>query len=352
LAASLPTGTYSTNTPKLEYALARAAFLDSLEEGCVTFGIRRSLRDTFAEVIEMVVRASTDVVGIRPAQWTLSRSLAYLQIDRAVFVKVEDYCGTDRDMWSVADRDVYVSGYGNEKQIKALRKKVEEITDQDFRAPTIIWHYVAGQGQRRTATIQFSEPKPVHDEYYPWMTAGVCDYYDRFMQSEENILVLLGETGTGKTSFIRSLIWHSRWDAAFTYDEKLLGTDDMFVEFLTNDVELMVIEDADLFLTNRQHDGNRMMARFLNISDGLFKSDRIKKIIFTANLTQPERIDNALLREGRCFDCMMFRPLSWAETTRAAAAAAISPPAESGRSYTLAQLFAKRRRGVQAFGFG
>jgi hypothetical protein len=277
LAASLPTGTYSTNTPKLEYALARAAFLDSLEEGCVMFGIRRSLRDTFAEVIEMVVRAITDVVGIRPAQWTLSRSLAYLQIDRTVFVKVEDYCGTDRDMWSVADRDVYVSGYGNEKQIKALRKKVEEITDQDFRAPTIIWHYVAGQGQRRTATIQFSEPKPVHDEYYPWMTAGVSDYYDRFMQSEENILVLLGETGTGKTSFIRSLIWHSRWDAAFTYDEKLLGTDDMFVEFLTNDVELMVIEDADLFLTNRQHDGNRMMARFLNISDGLFKSDRTKK---------------------------------------------------------------------------
>jgi hypothetical protein len=351
-AASLPTGTYSTDAPTLEYALARSAFLGSLEDGCVMFGIERSLRDTFAHVVDMVVGAVTDVAGIRPARWTLSRSLAYLQIDRTIFVKVEDYCRTGRDMWSVADRDIYVSGYGNETQIEALRKKLVELADQDFRVPEITWHYIASQGHRCTATLQFSEPKAVHDEYYPWLTSGVSDYYDRFMASEENILVLLGETGTGKTSFIRNLIWYSRWDAAFTYDEKLLGTDDLFVEFLTDDVELMVIEDADLFLTNRQHDGNRMMARFLNIGDGLFKSDRTKKIVFTANLTQPERIDNALLREGRCFDCMMFRPLSWAETTRAAAAAAISPPAQSGRGYTLAQLFAKRRRSVQAFGFG
>jgi len=349
---SIPTGTYSTNVDTLEYALARTAFLSSLDADCVTFGIQRSLRDTFAHVIDMVVSVVTEVLGSRPRVSTLSRSLAFLQIDRTIFVKVEDYSRTARDMWSVADRNIYVSGYGNENQIKALRQKLGEIADQDFRVPKIIWHYIASHGQRSTATIQFSQPKPVQDEYYPWITSGVADYYDRFMQSEENILVLLGETGTGKTSFIRNLIWYSRWDAAFTYDEKLLSADDMFVEFLTNDVELMIVEDADLFLTNREHDGNKMMARFLNIGDGLFKSDRTKKIIFTANLTQPARIDNALLREGRCFDCMMFRPLSWNEATRAAAVAAISPPAESGRDYTLAQLFATRRRTVQGFGFG
>ncbi len=163
VAASLPTGTYATDTPTLEYALARTAFLGSLEDGCVMFGIRRSLRDTFADVIEMVIGAVTDAAGRRPAQWTLSRSLAYLQIDRTIFVKVEDYCRTSRDMWLVADRDIYISGYGNEAQIKALRKRLEQIADQDFRVPKIIWHYIASQGHRSTATIQFSEPKPVHE---------------------------------------------------------------------------------------------------------------------------------------------------------------------------------------------
>jgi hypothetical protein len=348
--STMPTAAYSSDTDSLEYALARTAFLGSLADGCVTFGIQRSLRDTFAHVIEMIGGVITDVVGACPQIWTLSRSLAYLKIDGTIFVKVQDFCHTSRDMWAVLDRNIYVNGYGQEKQIKALREKLAEIANQDFRVPKIIWHYIT-KGHRSTATIQLSQPKPVRNEYYPWISPGVSDYYNRFMQSEENILVLLGETGTGKTSFIRNLIWHSKWDAAFTYDEQLLAADDMFVDFLTNDVELMIIEDADLFLTNREHDGNKMMARFLNIGDGLFKSERTKKIIFTANLTQPDRIDNALLREGRCFDCMMFRPLSWDEATRAATVAEISLPSEGGRTYTLAQLFAKRRRIVPTFGF-
>jgi hypothetical protein len=348
---SIPTGTYSTETDTLEYALARTAFLGSSDAGCVTFGIQRSLRDTFAHVIEMVSDVVMETIGISPRVWTLSRSLAYLRIDRTVLVKIEDSSRTTRDMWSVADRTIHVSGYGAAEQIKALREKLTQISDQDFRLPKVIWNYIGSHGHRQCASVQFSEPKPIHNEYYPWIAAGVTDYFDKFMRSEESILVLLGETGTGKTSFIRNLIWYSRWDAAFTYDEKLLASDDMYVEFLTNDVELMVIEDADLFLTNRQHDGNRMMARFLNISDGLFKTDRTKKMIFTANLTQPERIDNALLREGRCFDCMLFRPLTWDEARCAAAAAAISPPTESGRTYTLAQLFARRRRIVPTFGY-
>jgi hypothetical protein len=348
---SIPTGVYSTDADTLEYALARTAFLDSLDDGCVTFGIQRSLRDTLAHVVEMVSSVIMEVVGSVPRGWTLARSLAYLQIDRVVFVTVQDHSRTSRDMWSVVDRNIQISGYGADKQIKAIREKLTKIADQDFRLPKVIWNYVGGHGHRASASMQFSEPKLIQNEYYPWITPSVFDYFDRFMRSDESILVLLGETGTGKTSFIRNLIWYSRWDAAFTYDEKLLAADDMYVEFLTNDVELMVIEDADLFLTNRQHDGNRMMARFLNIGDGLFKSDRTKKMIFTANLTQPERIDNALLREGRCFDCMVFRPLTWDEATCAAAVAAISPPAESGRTYTLAQLFAKRRRIVPTFGF-
>jgi hypothetical protein len=120
---------------------------------------------------------------------------------------------------------------------------------------------------------------------------------------------------------------------------------------MTNDEEeLLVIEDADLFLTNRKRYRNDMMARFLNVSDGLFKTSKVKKLIFTANLTQPQQIDNALLREGRCFDCVVFRALSYHEAVHATESAGIAPPKEA-RDYTLAQLFAAKKRPVFP-GFG
>jgi hypothetical protein len=334
----------------MEYGLLRATFLQTFDGDYYMFGVRRQVRDSLANVITMVVQAITDVIGRAPLIRTQTNRSAYLHIDQTLLVTVEDTADTAIDMWCVADRSIHVSGYAGQAHILGLREKVQTIADESLFIPNITWHYVDKSGCRDTHSVQFSQPKPAHDEFYPWISGGVIDYFDRFMASQENILILLGETGTGKTSFIRNLIWHTRWNAAFTFDEQLLGADDLFVDFLTDDDKLLIVEDADLFLTSREHDGNRMMARFLNVSDGLLQSDRIKKIIFTANLTQPSRIDNALLREGRCFDCMVFRPLNYLEAIDAAEKAGIAPPGVD-RDYTLAQLFAKqRRRVVPVFG--
>jgi hypothetical protein len=184
----------------------------------------------------------------------------------------------------------------------------------------------------------------VLDAFYPWVEDGLSAYFDRFAASDDVVLVLLGEPGTGKTSFIRHLLWHLRWNCAVTYDEQLLRKDDLFVNFITNNEDqVMVVEDADVFLTSRERDHNDMMARFLNVSDGLYKTWRVKKLIFTGNITQASNIDQALLREGRCFDCLMFRPLRFAEAVQAAQAAEIAVPTEQ-RDHTLAQLFARKQR--------
>ena len=73
-------------------------------------------------------------------------------------------------------------------------------------------------------------------------------------------------------------------NAAVTYEEKLLSSDSIFVDFLTGDSQnVFVIEDADTILGSRSREGNKMIARFLNVSDGLIKFPN-KKVIFTTNL--------------------------------------------------------------------
>jgi hypothetical protein len=126
----------------------------------------------------------------------------------------------------------------------------------------------------------------------------------------------------------------------FTYEDELLKTDVMFVDFIAGKSDLLVVEDADLFLRSREHDGNRTMAKFLNISNGLASNGQRKKIIFTANLTDSSQIDSALLRAGRCFDCLMFRRLTLEEACAAAAVAGLPPPTRLP-DYTLAELFAE-----------
>jgi hypothetical protein len=127
-------------------------------------------------------------------------------------------------------------------------------------------------------------------------------------------------------------------NAAVTYEEKLLSSDSIFVDFLTGDVQnVFVIEDADTILGSRSREGNKMIARFLNVSDGLIKFPN-KKVIFTTNLDDFKKVDEALLRPGRCFGMIKCRPLDYDEACAAAKVAGLAPPARKA-DYTIAELF-------------
>jgi hypothetical protein len=52
-----------------------------------------------------------------------------------------------------------------------------------------------------------------------------------------------------------------------------------------------------------------MMHRFLNVGDGLVTT-KGKKMIFSTNLPSIRDVDSALVRPGRCFDIVEFKPLS------------------------------------------
>jgi len=202
---------------------------------------------------------------------------------------------------------------------------------------TMKWYFKT-DGRTDYRTIDIKQKHPVVDEMYPWIEEGVHTYFKRYLESEANVLVLLGEPGTGKTTFIRELIVRNGLNAMVTYEEELMNADRLYLDLITDaEQDILIMEDADLMLLSRESAGNKTMSKLLNISDGLMKNR--KKIIFTANINYNSlsKADSALIRPGRCFDVLNFRSFDHDEAVKAAKAMGLPEP-EYSKEITLAKL--------------
>lgn len=190
---------------------------------------------------------------------------------------------------------------------------------------------------------------PVHNgnqpmqEMYPFLEGeSLASYYDRYLNSSANILVLIGAPGTGKTTFVRGLLAHTKKSATLTYHQKILEQDSFFVQWIEGNDTFMILEDSDTLLLPRA-EGNDMMARFLNLGDGLM-SFTGKKIIFSTNIPNISDIDDALLRPGRCFDVIEFSALNRPQAEQLAAKVGV--PLPDGNSFTVGEVFAATKNEV------
>jgi hypothetical protein len=168
------------------------------------------------------------------------------------------------------------------------------------------------------------DPTP---EFYPWIP-DLQKFYEEFTDSTANVLLLIGPPGTGKTTFIRGLLRQSSMQGWVAYDPKVQGDDELYIRFakLTtreydeeeNEVirrgpegRMLVLEDSDDLLSARS-EGNDLMSRLLNLSDGLVTIPQ-RKFVFSTNLPSLNSVDPALLRPGRCFAVVNFRALNGVE---------------------------------------
>lgn len=195
-------------------------------------------------------------------------------------------------------------------KINGSEKWVAMATKALFQEPSgtssLKWYYLL-DGRMDYRFIDIHKKYEVYDEMYPWIKEGVENYFKRYLDSDANILVMIGEPGSGKTSLIRELLVKHHLSAMITYEEELMNSDRLYMDLMTGDEDVLIMEDADLLLLSREMAGNKLMSKLLNISDGLLKNKR--KIIFTANMTTAnlKNVDAALLRPGRCFDVLNFR---------------------------------------------
>ena len=135
---------------------------------------------------------------------------------------------------------------------------------------------------------------------------------DRLQRPKDKGIVLLhGQPGTGKTSYIRYLICEVKKKVIFL-PPAMAGslTDPNFISILTdNPNSILVIEDAERALMQRDAQSHSPVSTLLNISDGLLADCLNIQIICSFN-TDLANIDKALLRKGRLIAKYDFQALA------------------------------------------
>jgi len=209
--------------------------------------------------------------------------------------------------YSVDSNTTTVRAFGDvefcENVILTVESKFDIVTSH------IEWIY---SSDGNSVNVPLNRDRLPVEEMYPFLEGETLEsYYNRYLESSANILLLIGPPGTGKTTFIRGLLAMTNSSAIVSYDSAILEKDSFFARFIEGDETIMVLEDSDAFLKSRS-DGNTMMHRFLNVGDGLVTT-KGKKMIFSTNLPSIRDIDSALVRPGRCFDIITFDTLKQEE---------------------------------------
>lgn len=164
--------------------------------------------------------------------------------------------------------------------------------------------------------IMDSEPSKL---YVPYIDTDAM--FEQFFKSSENILLLTGESGIGKSKLgalaIEYLSKHTdkiTANVASASDVSVLCNEGFWNELSCNEIDLVILDDLDFLLTPRTDEQspndvakNRFISNFLSFTDG-FKRNNVKFIITTNQSV--DTIDPALLRKGRMFDILELRELT------------------------------------------
>lgn len=317
----------------------------------------------FAKACESIAETQPDAHSVK-AKLTATCTLADIEASlRAKFPK-----GVYRLSWAIVVKtseaaaiiassttskhyafEYRVRAFGNVEAIKAIIKDdIEPKAIEGSRMATWCFSTEHGMSEERV----FLKPThPFHPELYPYIP-DIEGMLDRYRVASAPILILSGDPGTGKTSLIRRAIEKFDWSVLTTYDHRVMEQDSFYLRLLHGRHHAAIMEDSDVLLADRMRDGNHIMSRILNVSDGLIDLSG-KKMIFTANLRSLDQIDEAITRAGRCFDVIQFRRLTQDEADAAAKALGVEAPTGMA-TYGIGDIVAKQEsvnRPAARFGF-
>ena len=165
--------------------------------------------------------------------------------------------------------------------------------------------------------------------------------FNQYILSENNILLLCGVAGGGKTELgnlymkflLKSSLFREKIESspdesldikvAYIKNEKILSTDQFWLTLQEDRYDLVFLDDLDYGLLPRTQeisssediDKNKFISNLLSFTDGIFESSQTTKFIITTNREVGD-IDSAILRKGRTFDILNLRPLTNKESKK------------------------------------
>lgn len=193
-----------------------------------------------------------------------------------------------------------------------------------------------------TREIVADQNRPI-DEFYPSIDGGITKLAKDFAESSNNLLFMMSEPGTGKSTLIRELcrVYRDRPLIQFTGEKTIKhpSFDVVLAKLAPN--AICIIEDADTLVAKRADD-NTTMSMLLNEIDGI--ANKGVKFIISTNLPNRKHVDEALFRPGRCFATLEFNKLSKEQATIVADKMELNSAAyariEAAGAVTLAELLA------------
>lgn len=205
--------------------------------------------------------------------------------------------------------------------------------ESDVEMFTYSYSLSGGQLQEVVKVFKKSELDYISDKYYPYIDSDVM--LQQFFTGAENILLLVGEPGLGKSKLSTMALKYAINNPEIIPYDKMqdnLALETQFIstafvkstDVLANDAfwrtlekitpDFCIIDDLDYMLTKREAEvlsqddatKNAFLNQFLSYTDGVEKNKT--KFIITTNQTYDD-IDTALLRKGRLFDILELRKL-------------------------------------------
>jgi hypothetical protein len=167
----------------------------------------------------------------------------------------------------------------------------------------------------RRMNFKFDDKYSISDLYNDDLIEKQEIVEDFLHNAKSGLMLFHGNPGTGKTSFIKSLIRQNEGTKFIYMPNQMFSQLEApsFINFFANHQDsIIVIEDAEALLTERK-EGNTSISTLLNLTDGMLGEALRIKVVCTFNC-DINQIDSALKRKGRLKFSYDFKELSLDKT--------------------------------------
>ena len=204
---------------------------------------------------------------------------------------------------------------GNEVEVEKLTEEFKKFYKKPSLPPNNVYTvaYENGFYLNKLPTKDFSELDILKNYNDDFVTEN--EIIKKFVEAENEsgLMILHGDKGTGKSTYIRHLI-SSNPEKKFVYIPanlvNMLSQPNFSSFLMTLQDHIIILEDCEEAIKDRKANGSpAAVSLLLNLTDGLLSDGLGLKFICTFN-DDVKNIDSALLRRGRLISKYEFKPLA------------------------------------------